>query len=193
MQAADSSIPRGAGFGIRFLARFIDLAYGTVLSMFAGFFAGIIFAVLNHFGKLAPDWLERLNQKSGLDYLFGIVGFFLYHAFAEGIGTVTVGKAICRLRVVQIDGSPATLGGALIRDLGYHIDALFFGLVGYHSMSKGRLQQRYGDVWGETVVVRKTDFQPNPPRSGWRMTSGILLGSFLLCCMLALDWVLKVT
>jgi len=60
-----------------------------------------------------------------------------------------------------------------ISDLAYSIDALFSGLIGYQSMQKGPLQQRYGDIWGKTVVVKKIVFQPLCARNSWRMFAGI--------------------
>lgn len=176
---ASAGIPSGAGFWIRFLARFVDMAFGFMLGLATGIFAGILFAVLSRLGRITPDWplLVRKNNVSGV--CLGLLGAFLYHSIAEGIGTVTVGKLICGLRVVQADGRPATLKGAFIRDLAYHLDALFFGLIGYMSMRKGPLQQRFGDVWARTVVVKADVFQPVPTRGPLRMAVGILLGSVL--------------
>lgn len=96
------------------------------------------------------------------------------------------------LRVVQTDGSPATLKGSTIRDLPYHIDVLFFGHIGYMSMKEGPLQQGYGDVWAKAVVVRKSVFQPHPVRSPFRMFAGIVMGSFLWSSMLMLQLILKI-
>lgn len=192
MDASSTPIPSGAGFGIRFLARLIDIIYGTSFGFIIGFVVAIIFAVLAHIGKLDPDW-PQLMQKSSLTSLgLSLLGGLLYHSIAEGFGTVTIGKLICGLRVVQIDGRPATMKGAFIRDLGYFIDALFFGLVGYQSMQKGPLRQRYGDVWGETVVVKKGIFQPQPMRNPWRMFAGIMMGTVLWIAMLVLGLILKV-
>jgi uncharacterized RDD family membrane protein YckC len=132
----------------------------------------------------------RQNRFTGFG--LGILGAFLYHSVAEGIGSVTIGKLICGLRVVQVDGKPATMKGAFIRDLAYHIDALFFGLVAYLSMVKGPLQQRFGDVWGHTVVVKTSVFEPRPARSALRMTLGVLAGSLLWAAMSFLQMVVKV-
>lgn len=174
-----SLIASGAGFGIRFLARLIDLVYGAIIGAVVGFMAGILFAVLAHFGKLSPEWLQLLQRTTIGDFGFGILGAFLYHAVSEGLGTVSIGKLICGLSVVQTDGRPATMKGALIRSISYYWDGLFCGLVGYHSMEKGPLKQRYGDVWGATVVVKKDVFRPTPIRGPGRIFVGIFLGSIL--------------
>jgi uncharacterized RDD family membrane protein YckC len=143
-------------------------------------------------GRLTPEWPQLIRHNTLTGFGLGILGAFLYHSVAEGIGTATVGKLICGLRVVQVDGSPATLGAAFIRDLAYHLDALFFGLVGYASMGKGRLRQRYGDVWARTAVVKASVFEPRPARSAPRMTLGILAGSLLWAAMVFFQLVLKV-
>jgi uncharacterized RDD family membrane protein YckC len=176
---ATAEIVSGAGFWIRFLARFLDMAFGFMLGLATGVIGGILFAVLSRLGRISPDWPLLVRKTSLSGFGLGLLGAFLYHAIAEGVGSVTVGKLICGLRVVQEDGRPATLRGAFIRDLAYHLDALFFGLVGYASMCKGPLQQRYGDVWGKTVVVKAAVFQPTPARSPLRMAAGILVGSVL--------------
>jgi uncharacterized RDD family membrane protein YckC len=188
-----SPVPSGAGFSIRLLARLIDLFYGAILGFMVGVMTGILFSVLSHLGRLTPEWPRLVSRFSFTGFGLGILGAFLYHSLAEGIGTATIGKLICGLRVVQVDGRPATLGGAFVRDLAYHIDALFFGLVGYASMAKGPLQQRFGDVWGHTVVVKTAVFEPNPQRGPLRMALGILAGSLLWASMTFLQLVLKVT
>jgi uncharacterized RDD family membrane protein YckC len=193
MDSSPSPIPSGAGFGIRLLARLIDSVYGGMLGFVVTIVAGVCFALLAHFGRLTPEWPRLIQQRTFTGFGLSILGVFLYHSLAEGIGSVTIGKLICGLRVAQLDGGPATMKGAFVRDLGYHVDVLFFGLVGYQSMKNGPLQQRYGDVWGNTVVVKKDVFQPNPSRSAGRMLLGIVIGSLLWAGMVFLQMVLKVT
>jgi uncharacterized RDD family membrane protein YckC len=186
------AIPSGAGFGIRFLARLIDLIYGVFIGLIVGVCAGILFAILTHLGRLTPEWPRLIKVNSVASYALGFLGGFLYQAVCEGVGTVSIGKLFCGLRVVQVDGGPATMKGAALRDLAYFIDALFFGLVGYVSMSKGPLKQRYGDLWGGTVVVKADVFEPRPVRSPLRMAMGIVAGSVLWAGVGFLQMVLKV-
>jgi uncharacterized RDD family membrane protein YckC len=171
----------------------IDLLYGFMVGLVAGIATGIVFAILSRLGRLTPEWPQLMREHRFTGFGLGILGAFLYHTVAEGIGSVTVGKAICGLRVVQTNGGPATMKGAFIRDLGYHVDALFFGLVGYASMEKGPLRQRYGDGWGKTVVVKTSVFQPEPSRPAWRMIAGILLGTLLWAGTGVVQLIMKVT
>ena len=114
----------------------------------------------------------------------GILSFFLYQTFSEGISGTSIGKLVCRLSVVQTDARPCTMLGAFKRDLAYHMDALFFGLIGYESMKKSPLRQRYGDVWANTVVVRKAAFTANPPHPAWRIVLGPAIGSLVYVAVL---------
>jgi len=153
----------------------------------------VVFAVLSRVGRLTADWPQLIQQHRyfWLSLGLGILGVFLYHAAAEGIGTATVGKLVCGLRVVQTDGRPATFRGAVIRSLGYYVDGILFGVVALESMGKGPLRQRYGDAWGKTVVVKTGVFQPNPARSQLRMFVGIVLGTLLWAGMFCLHLILR--
>ena len=161
-------IPSGADFGIRFLARGIDIFFGIFLSLISGFVGGIVLAVLSSMGRIGENWVELSGQRSYWTYVFGILGGVLYHWFAEGIGGTTVGKLLCGLNVVQLDGRRCSFIGVFKRGLAYLVDALFFGLIALESMKKSVLRQRHGDVWGKTVVVKKSVFLPNPKPHAWR-------------------------
>jgi uncharacterized RDD family membrane protein YckC len=175
-----TAVLAGADFGIRFLARGIDIILGILLGVVSGFFAGILIAILSSLGRVRSDWVEVVGQTNYWTYVFGILGGLLYHFFAESIGGTTVGKLICGLNVVQLDGRPCTLVGALKRSVAYLIDALFFGYIAYESMQKSALRQRHGDIWGKTVVVKKTVFLPTPARAIWRVVAGCMVGSAAL-------------
>lgn len=184
----ESLISASAGFGIRFLSRLVDLIYGVALGLATGFVGGIIFLLLSAAGKISPHWLETLQQPSFHTYGLAILGTFLYYTLSEGLGGKTLGKLICGLSVVQTDGRPCSMLSAFKRDLAYHWDALFFGLVGYSSMKKNLLEQRYGDVWAKTVVVKKDKYTPTPAHPAWRIFAGILGGSlvWMVCQFIAM-------
>ena len=78
----------------------------------------------------------------------------LAEAIGEGLGGSTLGKMTLGLRVVRPDGAPINFGAALGRSAAFFVDAIFFGLVAWTSMSGSMLKQRYGDKWANTVVVR---------------------------------------
>jgi uncharacterized RDD family membrane protein YckC len=67
------------------------------------------------------------------------------------------------LRVRRSDLAPCTVGAAFGRNLAYYIDSFFFGLVAYSSMSKSPRQQRLGDKWAHTVVVKSATLPAGVP------------------------------
>jgi uncharacterized RDD family membrane protein YckC len=90
------------------------------------------------------------------------------HVCAEGLHGSTLGKRICGLTVISENGTPATLPGALKRNIAYFWDALFFGLIAARKMSESPRNQRYGDVWGGTQVVRLSSLDASARRSWLR-------------------------
>ena len=179
-----------AGFGVRAGAQVIDWIVGMVLGLVAGMVCGVVIGVLAAMGSFGPDWARKLGAMTPLSFLLGIVGGILYHALCEGLGGATVGKLITGLRVRAEDGSPARIGAGLLRSLAFLIDGLFFGLVAYGSMSKSRMQQRLGDKWAHTVVVRAASLPATAPRPS--LARGIVLGCVAQMAITALDTVLKV-
>ena len=172
----------GAGFWIRALARLIDIVYVNLLGLIGGFLAGIILIILEIVGIVSPGWEQRIQGRSIVVIGLSILGAFLYHALCEGIHGASLGKLICRLRVLQEDGRPSTIRGGIIRNFGWFVDAFFFGLIGYSSMAKSPLNQRYGDVWGKTIVIKTKDYPVSDGRSPAHFIAGLLLGS--ACCTL---------
>src|SRR5205823_5416376 len=76
-----------------------------------------------------------------------------------------LGKLICQLRVIHEDAHSINIWSAVKRSLAFLWDGLFFGLVGYNSMKQSDLNQRYGDRWAHTVVVKSAD-APTIARKG---------------------------
>jgi uncharacterized RDD family membrane protein YckC len=156
----DSTTPvEPADFGIRFVARAIDSAIGVVLGLIGGLISGMLLGVLTASGLVDRGWQQRIGQFSVIGLLVAMVGVVLNHAIAETMGGATAGKAICGLRVRREDLSLCSFGGALIRGLGFFVDALFCGVVGYSVMSGSPMKQRLGDKWGETVVVKASSLE----------------------------------
>lgn len=172
-------VPEGAGYGIRLVARLIDFVLSVILGLIGGLIGGIVLAILEHAGRAPENWVELVEQQSFWSYVFGITGMVLYHWLAEGLGGTTVGKLCCGLSVVQLDGTSCGFWAAGKRSLAYLMDSLFFGLIGYESMKKSRLQQRHGDHWGKTVVVKKSLFTPTPKPAALKIVLGIILGAGL--------------
>ena len=125
---------------------------------------------------------------------FGLLGTIIYRFLCEGIHGATLGKLCCGICVVSEDGSPSTLkgGGALVRSFGYHVDAIFFGLVGYQSMKHSPINQRYGDRWGKTAVFKTKDIALESQHAPVLLIFVILLGTGCWVVTIALGLILKV-
>jgi uncharacterized RDD family membrane protein YckC len=180
-----------AGFGIRLLARIIDTIFGFFIGYAAGIFAGTTIVGLADAGTIPPGWQERLREFSLIPFGCGLLGNIAYHFFCEGVHGATLGKLCCGLRVVTEDGRPSNLKGAMIRTLAYYIDSFFFGMVGYDSMQKSPLNQRYGDQWGKTAVVKIKLMPAEAQRPSALFIAGLLIG--VTCCagMLAIGLIFK--
>ena len=170
-------IREGAGFLIRGLARGIDLLVHFAVSAATGIAAAFLIVIGSAIQGVPPDEpLARLSVTSPLGYLAALIGGTAMHVLAEGLHGSTLGKRMCGLTVISEDGTPATLLGALKRDIAYYWDALFFGLIAYHKMAESPRRQRYGDEWGRTQVVGLSTLDPNARRSWLRFAAATTAG-----------------
>jgi uncharacterized RDD family membrane protein YckC len=176
----------GSRFGVRCLARTIDIVFGLFLGMIAGIAATVVLIVLQRKGDLDPDWQSRVKGLSFTGVMFGIIGSIAYHTICDGVHGATLGKIICGIRVVKEDGRPSGMGGAFVRSTAYLWDGMLFGFVAYHSMEKSTLRQRYGDVWGETAVIGVSHLSSEAKRSTLRFLIGLSLGCFAAITFTAL-------
>jgi uncharacterized RDD family membrane protein YckC len=146
----------------------------TVVSGTAGMLFGLVFAAMH------PERVHELSnpeqQSTASLYLTGLVASVVYHAVTESFGGASLGKLVCGLRVTTPTLGRATFRGAVVRNLAFFIDSLFFGLVAYSSMSKSDKQLRYGDRWGGTVVVHAEGAPDAARRTGGELALWVLVG-----------------
>lgn len=178
----------GAGFWIRALARLIDITYGWVFMYFSGFFGGIILYILSTYQIVNSNWYEGTSIAVPT---LSLMGSFAYRSFCEGLHGATLGKLICGLRVLSDDGNTCNLKAAVIRTIAFLVDALFFGLVAYVSMSRTDLNQRYGDRWAKTIVVGRSQVPERSKRSGLTFMLAFLVGSIIWGALIILSLMLK--
>jgi len=180
-----------AGFWIRALARIIDFLFAFLIGLIGGVMAGLLLAILSAAGFISHGWQYRIHGFSLALFGFSMLGDIFYHLMCEGIHGATLGKLCCGIRVVSEDGKPSKMKGALIRTLAYYIDSLFFGAVGYSSMAKSTLNQRYGDVWGKTAVLKTSEIASESQRTPMHFVLGLFLGVGCWIVMLVTGLVLK--
>ena len=89
--------------------------------------------------------------------VWGLVRFWgLWIVGTEGFCGQTLGHALVGLKVVNIDGSPISLGQSLKRRLCDAVEISWcFGLLAFILVKSTGNQQRLGDIIAKTYVVRK--------------------------------------
>ncbi len=192
-EVAKSSVVKltQAGFRIRALARVIDMIFCTAMVYLAVHSSGNILLALVNAGVVSPDWYYHAPRFSLIVVIFGIVAKVSYHSLCEGLHGATLGKFICRIRVVHQDGKPSTLPGAFIRSIAYLWDCQFLGAAGYYgSMEKSPLNQRYGDVWGKTLVLKNTEINQQNNRPISRFFLGLVWGAASYLALIILGLIL---
>ena len=132
--------------GLRVTAALLDVV--IVMSLFT--------LVAMHFGKELADGNRGWTGLPAL-IVFACIG--AYWLISEWLFAATIGKAICDLRVVSIDGSRGKFVPALQRNLLRPVDGVGMYLVGFIVAMSNPRRQRLGDMWARTMVVssRKTE------------------------------------
>jgi len=165
----EPTVPPVPPFLLRGVARCVDLAVQM----------GVMEAALRLSGLLPMRGLLAVGDDAlfYVDIGVGCVAFLLYTTLAEHLGGATLGKVLTGLRVVSVEpgGGPVGLRGALVRNLGFFVDSLFFGMVAYSHMANNLRRQRLGDEWAGTVVVWKSDAPVRSAVVGWLVGAGAAL------------------
>jgi uncharacterized RDD family membrane protein YckC len=136
-----------AGFGSRCMAALMDYSILIVLVIIVSYL----------FGRAVPT--ERQNETAVITLLIFIQFLLItfYHLFFElAWNGQTPGKRRIGLRVIQSNGLPLTVSGAIIRNLVRLFDFMpilyGFGLI---VLFATRNTQRLGDLAAKTVVIRE--------------------------------------
>ncbi len=168
----------GASFAPRAAARIIDLILHTLVAYSAGLLFAFMLVIAG--GGKVPAWvILRLSHTRWPLFLAGLLGMAAYQVACSAVSGRSLGKLLWSLQVVQEDGSPCRLASACIREAGYFVDALFFGLIGYSAMRGTDQQQRYGDEWANTIVCSKKNVPLRSRQDSPRLLLGLMLGVIL--------------
>lgn len=164
----------GTSFWPRALARVIDF----VVHYCVGYFAGTLFRTMIRIaaGGHVPlrIWL-KISHRSLPLFVAALLGAIAYQVICVSVHGSSLGKLILSIVVVNEDGSPCGLRAAIIRELGYFPDSIFFGIIAYAAMQRTRLQQRYGDQWADTVVCKRSDVAQENLRGAGRFVLGLMV------------------
>lgn len=181
-----------AGFWIRAVARIIDIVFLMLMAALTALLITFVLALMTGAGLISSEWQQRLPGLSLLMLAAGVIAKVCYHSLCEGLYGATLGKLCCDLRVVSEDGSPSNMKGAFIRTVAYVVDSLFFGAAGYHAMRKSPLNQRYGDVWGKTAVMKTGEITSESKRTTRRLLLALGLGIASYVILVAIGFLLKI-
>ena len=151
LQTDIKTIPKG-GFWLRLLAFAIDqtIIYTiSILLLFTG-----AFAVGIHYSPDEGRFLERLGDVVTFPYILTLaILTMVYYTYFIGASGQTIGKMICRLKVVQTCGEPVSYGQAFLRWVGYLVSSIFF-YAGYFWIAFDTNHQGWHDKIADTYVVR---------------------------------------
>lgn len=142
------------GFGRRFVAYLIDSLLLTVFSCTVVFFTGFAIGLLMQ-GREAGDSLV-------LQIFFNCLGLIISAVYFAGFWTATgqtPGKMAMGVKIIKTDGSPVSLGAALVRWIGYLISGLPLGL-GFLWIAFDSRRQGWHDKLANTYVVPKDAIVP---------------------------------
>ena len=141
---SSSAAPTPATLGLRFLAGLLDMLFLGVISWIA---------MLARFGSLMgmTDFMARRSAERFVWMLGGLFVGVLYYAITEGFWGTTVGKMICRLRVIGPDNGPPGLRRGLVRGIFYVV----LPVLPFWVVSRG---DPYALVHGSTLVQYAVQF-----------------------------------
>lgn len=145
--------PRKGGFWLRSMAFAIDhliLLFTLVIFTVVGFLAAEIG------GGGARDFFLYQQARIVLPILLplAIILFITYFTFFHGSWGQTIGKMICGLRVVTIDGQPLSFPRALLRTIVYALSAIPF-FLGFIWVGFSSSKRSWHDLIAGTMVIRE--------------------------------------
>jgi uncharacterized RDD family membrane protein YckC len=149
----------GVTFWPRVAARLIDMAAHYVIRYATGWLFGVMLAIASQ-GHVSRLVIAKLRHPGLTVFAFGLLGWIAYHVIFTTVHGSSMGKRILGMVVVQEDGSPCKLKSAVVRELAYVIDALFFGIIAYTAMQNDPKEQRHGDEWAKTIVCKRSQVSP---------------------------------
>jgi uncharacterized RDD family membrane protein YckC len=126
--------------------------------IFAGFIDYLIiyaFTFIMVFTLGEPN-SEGTYELNGAPALIPILFWLIMTVGLEsGLGG-TIGNSLVGLKAIPISGNnrKLTFGESFKRHLLDPIDMFFFGLVGIITISNSEKNQRLGDLWAKTIVVK---------------------------------------
>lgn len=135
------------GVGPRAVAFLLDVAFFTLIIV-------TVWSVAGGVSPAAEDNISVTDPNTAATLLINAASL-VYFGGLESAWGATVGKRIVGLRVAMLDGSPLTGRAVLMRTLGRILDLIVFTpIVAAILVWSSPTNQRLGDRWGGTIVIR---------------------------------------
>ena len=148
--SGDPAAMNYAGFLTRFAATFVDGIILNIIGFVLGIAVGAAFAVGS--GGVVTEDLQRV--LSIVSSILGLILGWLYAALQESSASgATVGKRLCGIRVVTLEGGRLSFGQATGRHFGKILSALIL-LIGFLMQPFTERKQALHDMMAGAVVVK---------------------------------------
>ena len=135
------------GVGPRAVAFLIDVVFFTLIIV-------TVWAVAGGVNPTAEDNLSITDPNTAATLLINLASLVYFGGLERAWGA-TIGKRMVGLRVAMLDGGPLTGRAVLLRTLGRFIDMLLLTpIVAAIMVWSSPTNQRLGDRWGGTIVIR---------------------------------------
>lgn len=160
--------------------------------LFGAVGAPVAQAIVNVLTGLGHARLTRLPVDLSATFVADFCIFVAYDVASERVGGATAAKAWFRQRVVSENGNRPTLAALVIRTLAQGWDAALFGLVAYRRMTRSTRNQRWGDAWARTVVVRADSLSLEERGNRIQLAVGVICGCVaaiaVYCAAVMIEW-----
>jgi uncharacterized RDD family membrane protein YckC len=135
------------GVGPRAVAFMIDVVFFTLIIL-------TVWAIAGGVNQAAEQNISITDPNTAATLLINLASLVYFGGLESAWGS-TVGKRLVGLRVAMLDGSPLSGRAVLLRTLGRFIDMLLLTpIVGAIFVWSSPTNQRVGDRWGGTIVIR---------------------------------------
>lgn len=129
----------------------IKFRVGAAIFDYLIFLVVVIFFVF-FLGKKVDSNSYQLRGSLGL---LPFIFWFIYFVIIESVLKGTLGKRLMGLRVFSLDNEPLKFSQVFKRRICDTLDICWcFGLLGFILMKNTINNQRLGDIWAKTIVMR---------------------------------------
>ena len=103
------------------------------------------------------------ESSEGVYWVYGLLAlpipiiWFLYFVVLEAVNQASPGHDICKLVVVKTDGGKIGFTDAVKRRILDIVDISFYGIPALICICNTPKFQRIGDLFADTIVVKRTD------------------------------------